>query len=241
MLIRLRGCAGWSAPLLFAFGIRHIFAWPDLTRIMWALARFTVRDAYVRSTVSVAPIWEVPFPWRLCEKNRFRGAYVRRTVSVAPMWEESFPWRLCEKNRFRGAYVRRTVSVAPMWEEPFPWRLCEKNRFRGAYVRRTVSVAPMWEVPFPHGLAHYNLVDLLGTKLSAEKRNNLRQSAFHSHLLRAEVAVCTCAIPVPLHRFRVQGYPDPILLRYAVQKVTAHPQLVSTIDPFTRANLVLPL
>ena len=27
MLIRLRGCAGWSAPLLFAYGIRHIFAW----------------------------------------------------------------------------------------------------------------------------------------------------------------------------------------------------------------------
>ena len=28
MLIRLRGCAGWSAPLLFAYGIRHVFAWP---------------------------------------------------------------------------------------------------------------------------------------------------------------------------------------------------------------------
>ena len=28
MLIRLRGCAGGSAPLLFTYGIRHIFAWP---------------------------------------------------------------------------------------------------------------------------------------------------------------------------------------------------------------------
>ena len=27
-LIRLHGCAGWSAPLLFAYGIRHIFSWP---------------------------------------------------------------------------------------------------------------------------------------------------------------------------------------------------------------------
>ena len=26
-LIRLRGCAGWSAPLFFAYGIRHVFAW----------------------------------------------------------------------------------------------------------------------------------------------------------------------------------------------------------------------
>ena len=28
VLIRLCGCAGWSAPLLFAYGIRHVFAWP---------------------------------------------------------------------------------------------------------------------------------------------------------------------------------------------------------------------
>ena len=28
VLIRLRGCAGSSAPLLFAYGIRHIFSWP---------------------------------------------------------------------------------------------------------------------------------------------------------------------------------------------------------------------
>ena len=27
-LIRLRGCAVWSAPLLFAYDIRHIFTWP---------------------------------------------------------------------------------------------------------------------------------------------------------------------------------------------------------------------
>ena len=26
MLIRLRGCAGWSAPLLFAYGIRQVFS-----------------------------------------------------------------------------------------------------------------------------------------------------------------------------------------------------------------------
>ena len=26
-MIRLRGCAGWSAPLLFAYDIRHIFSW----------------------------------------------------------------------------------------------------------------------------------------------------------------------------------------------------------------------
>ena len=28
-LIRLHGCAGWSAPLLFTYDIRHIFSWPS--------------------------------------------------------------------------------------------------------------------------------------------------------------------------------------------------------------------
>ena len=28
VLIRLHRCAGWSAPLLFAYGIIHVFAWP---------------------------------------------------------------------------------------------------------------------------------------------------------------------------------------------------------------------
>ena len=27
MLIRLRGCTGWSAPLLFTFGIKQVFSW----------------------------------------------------------------------------------------------------------------------------------------------------------------------------------------------------------------------
>ena len=27
VLIRLRGCAGWSAPLLFAYGIKQVFSW----------------------------------------------------------------------------------------------------------------------------------------------------------------------------------------------------------------------
>ena len=27
-LIKLRGCAGWYAPLLFAYDIRHVFSWP---------------------------------------------------------------------------------------------------------------------------------------------------------------------------------------------------------------------
>ena len=28
VLIRPRGCTGWSAPLLFLYDIRHVFSWP---------------------------------------------------------------------------------------------------------------------------------------------------------------------------------------------------------------------
>ena len=33
-LIRLRGCAGWSPPLLFACDIRHTFSWPS-SHVFW--------------------------------------------------------------------------------------------------------------------------------------------------------------------------------------------------------------
>ena len=35
VLIRLRGFAGWSAPLLFAYDIRHVFSWPGSNEISW--------------------------------------------------------------------------------------------------------------------------------------------------------------------------------------------------------------
>ena len=34
-LIRLRWCAGWSAPLLFAYDTRHIFSWPGSHVHVW--------------------------------------------------------------------------------------------------------------------------------------------------------------------------------------------------------------
>ena len=45
MLIRLRGCTGWSAPLLFAYGIRYVFAWrgPYYMHISWAIMGMNIR------------------------------------------------------------------------------------------------------------------------------------------------------------------------------------------------------
>ena len=39
VLIRLRGCAGWSAPLLFTYGIRQVFSW-------WGLKSYQLTWSY---------------------------------------------------------------------------------------------------------------------------------------------------------------------------------------------------
>ena len=47
-LIRLRGCAGWSAPLLFAYDIRHIFSWPGSNK-RWRNGRKSVAVVIIQS------------------------------------------------------------------------------------------------------------------------------------------------------------------------------------------------
>ena len=44
VLIRLRGCAGWSAPLLFAYVIRHSFAWPGPNEPLASIINFIWND-----------------------------------------------------------------------------------------------------------------------------------------------------------------------------------------------------
>ena len=57
-LIRLRGCAGWSASLLFAYGIKQVFSWcgsddppHDKTNKM------TVRPAKTQISLCICPVW----------------------------------------------------------------------------------------------------------------------------------------------------------------------------------------
>ena len=51
-LIRLRGCTGWSAPLLFACGIRHIFSWPD----SYFLRNYESHSSYSLTFFSVSAV-----------------------------------------------------------------------------------------------------------------------------------------------------------------------------------------
>ena len=47
VLIRLRGCAGWSAPLLFAYDIRHIFSWPCSYALLKIPLWYRIRILYL--------------------------------------------------------------------------------------------------------------------------------------------------------------------------------------------------
>ena len=76
VLIRLRGCAGWSAPLLFAYGIRHVFAWPGPYYLLlfvaitytWAPSKWHVRHRKTLISLGISTVWSV---FTISMKNRW--------------------------------------------------------------------------------------------------------------------------------------------------------------------------
>ena len=56
-LIKLRRCTGWSAPLLLAYDIRHIFSWPCSI----ILHVFTKKKANVKTTILILWVYR---SWR---------------------------------------------------------------------------------------------------------------------------------------------------------------------------------
>ena len=66
-------------------------------------------------------------------------------------------------------------------------------------------------------------------------------AAFLPHGLRREVGVASASVPVPGHGFRVVRDDDPEVLGDPLEEEPGAPQLVPHVDPFTRADLELPL
>ena len=75
-LIRLRGCAGWSAPLLFAYSIRHVFAWPGPNGV-WKVGQgqlFIVCARRVISEEQALCTWRFDTrSYHSCEETDFNG------------------------------------------------------------------------------------------------------------------------------------------------------------------------
>ena len=76
VLIRQRGCAGWSAPLLFAYVIRHIFTWPGLNVDLKTVA-LTTGNSHLSCRTTKPTKWYV------------RPAKTQISLGIRPVWSES--------------------------------------------------------------------------------------------------------------------------------------------------------
>ena len=57
-LIRLCGCAGWSASLLFAYGIKQVFSWRGSSEPPHDKTnKMTVRPAKTQISLGIRPVW----------------------------------------------------------------------------------------------------------------------------------------------------------------------------------------
>lgn len=70
---------------------------------------------------------------------------------------------------------------------------------------------------------------------------HLLQTPFLTHLLRAEVGVAASSIPVPWNGLGVERGHNAKVLTNPVQEEAGDPQMVSHLNPLTRANLKFPL
>ena len=88
-LIRLRGCTGRSAPLLFAYGIRHIFSWPgsfDLGKPKfwegWTGRSFSANPCFSKPSYKWATSWENLFMPYANNKGADQPAHLRSLISA---------------------------------------------------------------------------------------------------------------------------------------------------------------
>ena len=69
-LIRLRRCTGWSAPLLFAYDIRHIFSWPSSNE--FTLHVFLTGSLFLPCQTLLLSIW-----WHKVLKKTFHNVHCK--------------------------------------------------------------------------------------------------------------------------------------------------------------------
>ena len=103
-LIRLRECAGWSAPLLFAsyksqdflclfsYDVEAQASWPPPGYVPAYLSRTTTLKSYVHLEANLAPL--EPKTEKLLFANSYKGFYLgdafSKSLSIVPKWSISF-------------------------------------------------------------------------------------------------------------------------------------------------------
>ena len=111
VLIRLRGCAGWTAPLLFAYGknrFSHDVAHMDRVKRIWYLSH--MRAAKVQASLRIRAV--SPEPPLLAHTNSdSRGTFRQKARSLAPLNGWACAVKIChdgmleDTNSFGGAHM----------------------------------------------------------------------------------------------------------------------------------------
>merc|ERR1719197_201407 len=70
--------------------------------------------------------------------------------------------------------------------------------------------------------------------------DDLCVAALVAHGLGRVVSMAASSIPIARNRFWIEGHIDTLLLADADHQVARHPHIVSALDAFARADLVLP-
>ena len=128
-MIRLRGCAGWSAPLLFAYGIRHVFAWPvPCGSLLQGPKNRDSNRCFPISIVLLKSKWKTPENWPELKleprhvktnKVRVRPAKTQISLGIRPVWSQSSlsAWRKLGSLATHWAKTLIRLGGCPGWSE----------------------------------------------------------------------------------------------------------------------------
>ena len=105
---RMRGCACWSAPLLFAYDIRHVFSWSGSHVFQWYRKRFNY-SGLGSSTVQLI-ICYMLYPFHLLPTSGFEAVRHDSKLFLMVVLLE-YIWATTRQNHQNGLRAQRRLSV----------------------------------------------------------------------------------------------------------------------------------
>ena len=151
---RWSDCAGWSAPLLFAYDIRYVFSWPGSCKTTGCQLTPKFFKVYNRSwdlnsvryvQLELTTIFEPPHDKTqqngMCAQRRLRSAWSsaqsdqsslsawRKLGSLATHWAHNEDW---------SDWVDAQADLNLRWAQSFCWFCCEAAHFINFRVSKSV-------------------------------------------------------------------------------------------------------
>ena len=121
-LIRLRGCAGWSVPLLFAYDDTFLHDLAQMSHSKTKTTKWPVRPAKTQISLGIHPVWSVfAMPAWVAKEPRFLHGnskdwsdYAQADLSLR--WvHKSFCWLCHAATQMSQLTGKRTVASHDSW------------------------------------------------------------------------------------------------------------------------------